>query len=157
MVTHLKRHHPDVTGPKTMAAQQPKISAAFKQPFAAQSDRDEAITKAIGVFVAAAIRPYSVVQNKGFKHMIHVVEPRYDIPLRTHFSDNIVPSMYEQEKSKVMAKLSQASSVALTTDGWTSRATESYVTVTVHYITAEWETRSPVLALQCQSRGCSQQ
>ncbi|CAI5677365.1 unnamed protein product [Oreochromis niloticus] len=53
--------------------------------------------------------------------------------------------MYEQQKSKVMAELSQASSVALTTDGWTSRATENYVTVTAHYITAEWEIRSPVL------------
>ncbi|KAG2467592.1 ADA17 protein, partial [Polypterus senegalus] len=70
-----------------MAAQQAKISAAFKQPCAAQSDR----AKAIGVFVAADMRPYSVVQNKGFQHMIHVLEPRYDIPSRTHFSDNIVP------------------------------------------------------------------
>jgi hypothetical protein len=34
--------------------------------------------------------------------------------------------------------------VALTTDSWTSRATESYLTVTVHFITAEWEIQSHV-------------
>lgn len=75
------------------------------------------------MFIAADMRPYSVVQNKGFKHLMNVLEPRYDIPLCTHFSENVVPSMYEQQKSKVMAELSQDSSVALTTDGWISRAT----------------------------------
>ena len=54
-------------------------------------------------------------------------------------------SLYEQEKTKIVDELSQASSVALTTDGWTFRATESYVTITAHYITEEWEMRSPVL------------
>lgn len=81
------------------------------------------ITEAIGVFIAADMRPYSVVQNKGFKHLMNVLEPRYDIPSCAHFSENVVPSMYEQQKSKVMAELSQDSSVALTTDGWISRAT----------------------------------
>ena len=33
-------------------------------------------------------------------------------------------------------------SVALTTDSWTSRATECYLTVTAHFITAEWEIKS---------------
>ena len=77
----MKRHHPGVslTGVKmkTKAAQQPLISAAFKQPLVAQSDRAKAITNAIGVFIGADMRPYSVVQNEGFKHMLKVLEPRY--------------------------------------------------------------------------------
>ncbi len=147
MATHLKRHHTGVslTGVKTKAAQQPLITAAFKQPLVAQSDRAKAITNAIGVFIGADMRPYSVVQNEGFKHMLKVLEPRYDIPSRTHFSEKIVPDLYEQEKKKVVDELSRASSVALTTDGWTSRGTESYVTITAHFITADWEMRSPVL------------
>ena len=96
------------------------------QPLVAQSDHAKAITNAIGVFIGADMRPYSVVQNEGFKHMLKVLEPRYDIPLRTHFSEKIVPDLYEQEKKKVVDELSRASSVALTTDGWTSRGTESY-------------------------------
>lgn len=147
MATHLKRHHTGVslTGVKAKAAQQPLITAAFKQPLAAQSDRAKAITNAIGVFIGADMRPYSVVQNEGFKHMLKVLEPRYNIPSRTHFSEKIVPDLYEQEKKKVVDELSRASSVALTTDGWTSRGTESYVTITAHFITADWEMRSPVL------------
>ena len=73
------------------------------------------------MFIAADMRPYSVVQNEGFKHMLKVLEPRYDIPSRTHFSEKIVPSLYEQEKKRVVDELSRASSVALRTNGWTSR------------------------------------
>lgn len=127
------------------AKRQQLLTAAFKQPFAAESDRTEAITTSIGMFITADMRPYSVVENKGFQNMLNVLEPRYEIPWRTHFSMKIVPELYEQENIKIVAELSQASSVALTTDGWTSRATESYVTVTAHHTTEEWEMRSPVL------------
>ena len=41
-------------------------------------------------------------------------------------------------------ELSTASAVPLTTDGWTSRATESYLAVT-HFINSEWEMQNPVL------------
>lgn len=127
MATHLKRHHPGVslTGEKLKA--QPLITAAYKQSLPATSDRAKAITNAIGVFIGADMRPYSVVENNGFKYMLNVLEPRYDIPSRTHFSEKIVPELYEQEKKKVVDELAVAPSVALTTDGWTSRGTVSYM------------------------------
>lgn len=144
MSTHIKRHHPGVQ----TAAQPPKQQQQrldFKQHLAADSDRAKTITKAVGMFIAADMRPYSVVENRGFKNMMNVLEPRYKLPSRYHFTSQVVPDLYEQERKKIVGELSKASSVALTTDGWTSRATESYVTVTAHYITAEWEMRSPVL------------
>lgn len=66
--------------------------------------------------------------------MIGVLEPRYVIPSRTHFTSVVMPRLYEQTKSEVANKLRKATSVALTTDGWTSRATESYITITGHYL-----------------------
>ena len=100
MATHLKRHHPGVslTGVKTKAAQQPLIIAAFKQPLVAQSDRDKAVTHAVGVFKAADMRTDSVVQNEGFfffflliRKMIRSVDsdPRID-PIR-EFVDPLHP------------------------------------------------------------------
>ena len=149
MASHVRRHHPvvsGVTGGKRKDAQQMLLPDAFKQCFfPASSNWAKAITKSIGLFIAADIRPYSVAENKGFKNMIKVLEPRYEIPSRTHFTTKIVPALYEQQKKIIVDELSKASSVALTTDGWTSRATESYVTVIAHYITAEWEIKSPVL------------
>lgn len=109
MATHLTRHHPgvSVTGAKRKDAQQQLLTAAFKQPFAAESDRAKAITKSIGMFIAADMRPYSVVENKGFKNMVKVLEPRYEIPSRTHFSMKIVPDLYEQEKIKNCRRIIQ--------------------------------------------------
>lgn len=56
-----------------------------------------------------------------------------------------MPESYRQVKADVVKVLKGADSVAITTDGWTSRATQSYVTITAHVITAEWEMASFVL------------
>ncbi|XP_057684886.1 E3 SUMO-protein ligase ZBED1 [Corythoichthys intestinalis] len=148
MLTHLKRHHPSVniaTTKRKTSVVQTTLPTAFKQPFSGGSDRAKAITNAVGVFIAADLRPYSVVENAGFKHMIKVIEPRYQLPSRPHFSQKIIPGLYEKTKAAVTENLLSASAIALTTDGWTSRATESYLTVTAHYITPEWTLASYVL------------
>ena len=71
--------------------------------------------------------PFSVVQNSGFQNPLHVLEPRYTIPSRQHFSDKALPELYEKKKTELKSNLADAEAVAvaLTTDGWTSRATES--------------------------------
>lgn len=39
--------------------------------------------------------PAGNVENEGFKHMINVIEPRYDLPSRVHFSEKVIPKLYE--------------------------------------------------------------
>ncbi|GAA6065516.1 E3 SUMO-protein ligase ZBED1-like [Tachysurus ichikawai] len=56
----------------------------------------------------------------------------------------IIPDLYEKTCNSIVYELAQAQSLALTTDGWTSRATVSYLTVTVHYM-SDWEMKSAVL------------
>ncbi|KAI4824950.1 hypothetical protein KUCAC02_020661 [Chaenocephalus aceratus] len=60
-------------------------------------------------------------------------------------SQSVVPAIYRCSRAVVEHELSAASAVALTTDGWTSRATESDLTVTAHFINSEWEMQNPVL------------
>ena len=79
-------------------------------------------------------RPYSVVDNAGFRYMVNTLEPRYKIPSKQHFSKSDVPKLYEEVKSEIVNELKCASAVALTTDRWTSRATQSYETITAHFI-----------------------
>lgn len=148
MITHLKRHHANVnitaTRKKTSVVQT-LLPSSFKQPLLGSSDRAKAVTNAIGVFIAADLRPYSVVENEGFKHMMKVIEPRYEVPSRPHFSQKVMPALYEKVKTAVIHDLANASAIALTTDTWTSRATESYLTVTAHHITPDWNMVSHVL------------
>ncbi|XP_056102446.1 E3 SUMO-protein ligase ZBED1-like [Rhinichthys klamathensis goyatoka] len=150
MSTHLRRHHPSVSVSGTRRKQAEtymtqSIPAAFRQAFPTDSNRAKQITAAIGTFIAADMRPYSVVENAGFKNMLNVIEPRYTIPSRAHFSQTVIPDLYQKTKAQIENQLAKATAVALTTDGWTSRATQSYLTVTAHYITAEWELKSHVL------------
>jgi len=52
---------------------------------------------------------------------------------------------HEVGKELLCEKLKAASSVALTTDIWTSRATQAYITVTAHYISIDWKLFACVL------------
>ncbi len=71
--------------------------------------------------------------------MVNAMEPRYPIATREHLTKVCVPRLYAQTKAHVKASLASAERVALTCDGWTSRTTEAYVTITAHFINAEWE------------------
>jgi hypothetical protein len=70
---------------------------------------------------------------------------RYEPPTQ----HGIFKLMKEKKKTmteKVVKDLpSQSGSMAITHDGWSSCATESYSTVTGHFITSDWELRSVVL------------
>lgn len=125
-----------------------KIPEMFKmsQKLSASSDRHKALTQAIATFIALDMRPYSVVENKGFKYLMSIAEPRYNIPSRTHFAQTVLPGLYTSVKTRVQHELSQCESVAITTDSWTSRATENYLTVTAHALsTVDWHISSYTL------------
>ena len=155
MSAHLKSQHSideetEVLQSKTAGTKnstapgQSKIQDVLKNKLPRSGNRATAITKSIGVFIAKDMRPYSVVENKGFQHMINVLEPRYDLPSRVHFSEKVIPKLYEEVKAEVESDLKSAEFVALTSDGWTSRSTESYITVTAHFI-QEWNIKNYVL------------
>lgn len=48
-------------------------------------------------------------------------------------------------KTEVVESLSNAQRVAITMDGWTSCATQSYITVTAHHIDNDWNMKNHVL------------
>lgn len=60
--------------------------------------------------------------------------------------DTIVPKMYDEVKKALKMSLNGAQRVALTCDRWTSRATESDVTITSHQISDNWEMVTHIFA-----------
>jgi hypothetical protein len=122
-----------------------RLTDVFKGNFGKHHPRAQAITKAIGYFIASDMRPYSVVQKEGFKHLVSTLEPRYTLPSRTFFSETVIPDMYKKVKARVVSDLEKATAISITTDSWTSRATESYVAVTAHFIDPDWEFKSYTL------------
>ncbi|XP_060085252.1 E3 SUMO-protein ligase ZBED1-like [Ylistrum balloti] len=147
MATHLKRHHKDIyeslshelsrkkektttqeSSNTSCTTGQLRLQDVLHKRMTFSSPRAVAITKSIGQFIAVDMRPFSVVETSGFKHMINTLEPKYSIPSRAHFSEKIIPEIYSESVNRVKNELSQADFIALTTDGWTSKATQSYNT-----------------------------
>ena len=103
------------------------------------------ITCNIGLFIATDLRPFSIVEGRAFRNLVSCLEPKYTMPSRMTFSCKAVPGLYEEARKQVSDSLVEAQTIAITTDGWTSRATESFVTVTAHYIDSSWKLQNRVL------------
>ena len=106
--------------------------------------RAAAITERVAAFVALDLRPLRVVEGTGFKQLMNYIEPAYVVPSRTHIT-SICSKKYHTIKEEVLSCLESTPSVALTTDIWTSRTVQAYITVTVHFLTEDWVLDSKVL------------
>ena len=76
--------------------------------------------------------------------MLHHLEPRYRPPSRHTISEKIIPAWCQAERDKLHRELKAARAVSLTSDGWTSRNTVGYLTITAHFL-QNWELKSKVL------------
>ena len=98
------------------------------------------------VFVVKFMQPLSVVENRAFRQLLHKMDPRYTIVSRKHMTYNLLPELYNSEKVKLLDKLKQVDHVSVTTDCWTSRTVDPYMTVTVHFVDQNWQINSRVLS-----------
>lgn len=99
----------------------------------------------VASYLIADFRPFTTVESPEFRDIILECEPRYKFPNRATFSEKIIPSLHEVVAARVKADMSIARSVALMCDSWTSRATDSYITITAHYVNRDFEPCSVVL------------
>ena len=91
------------------------------------------------------LQPAKIVEDIGFQKLIAILDPRYHFPSR-----DLLPARYERCSSILIEVLGKIESCTLTTDFWTSRANESYITVTCHFIDGTWETQIICIEhLQC--------
>ena len=149
MRQHLARFHPETEKdpPTVPTTQRTILETVSKLP--KNSQKAKSITKAIATFIATDLRPYSVVNNRGFRLVVRTMEPRYKLPHRKHFAEKEIPHLYNETKANVLASMEKASRIALTCDAWTLVATKSFVTITAHFVLASdkngWKLVSHVL------------
>ncbi|KAI7792078.1 putative zinc finger BED domain-containing protein 1-like [Triplophysa rosa] len=112
--------------------QQTSMSSFVTRPMdpLRQSKLDEALVR----MIACDFQPFSIVEDKGFKEYSHLLDPSYSLPSRKTLSKTVMPRLYDKLRGDIMDKIKSASAVCLTTDCWTSLTTESYMTVTCHFI-----------------------
>jgi hypothetical protein len=77
--------------------------------------------------------PYSIVEDDGFKNLITFAFPHYELPGREYFK-SYINKLYEENVEKVKHEMLQAQYITLTSDLWTAVSTETYATITAHFI-----------------------
>ena len=112
--------------------------------FIDDSPRAAEITRSLGEMIAKDLQPISIVEDRGFNAFVKTLDPHYRIPSRKRMMEGTITDLYNNCKEKVKAALQRAHSVVLTTDMWTSRTTEAYLTVSCHLID-DWQMQEFVL------------
>ncbi|KAH7969947.1 hypothetical protein HPB52_023003 [Rhipicephalus sanguineus] len=178
LVNHLKRH-PDpfkqfeklraaecskkASGPKkTTATKTADASAAscsyFKPTLKGDSQRAKMLTTKVAQFMAAGLHSYSIVEEPGFLSLMHAAVPEYKVPSRTTFSRSVIPDLYAKEKERIKGALRHhfdhgTPCYSVTTDGWSSRPGDSYVSFTCHLLDEESELNGANGALTDSAEG----
>ena len=97
------------------------------------------IDDAILRFIVCGIQPFSVVGNESFKAILHLLEPRYDIPSRTTMSQVRLHDLYMQTLERTwVEKKNSIIACSLTVDGWSSNSDVHYMGITAHFIDDAW-------------------
>ncbi|KAI3355862.1 hypothetical protein L3Q82_004415 [Scortum barcoo] len=79
------------------------------------------------------------------RHLLNVLDPRYKLPGRKHFSEVVLPHLYNTTRAKVTKKLEDMQFFSATTDLWSSHTMEPYLSLTVHFITDKWSLENACL------------
>ena len=107
-------------------AGQVTLSALYKrkEPLARESVRSQEITKVIAEMIVADMHALSLVEAKGFKNYMSVMEPRYCTPSTKHMLEKHIRPMYHSTVQDVENDIAKADCHAVTTDAWQSAGTQ---------------------------------
>ncbi|XP_073671315.1 multifunctional protein CAD-like isoform X2 [Paramisgurnus dabryanus] len=100
------------------------------------------INKAIAEFLCIDQIPINTVERSAFKHMLKKLNDRYELPNADFFMNEELPKLYTTTREVIKAELEGTGYYACTTDLWTNSRIQSYMTVTVQFITKNWQIRS---------------
>ena len=77
--------------------------------------------------------------------MINAIDQRYEVPSRKYFTETAMPKCYAELCEKVQKELCDLKYFATTTDLWSSRTMEPFISLTIHYIADDWNLGSRCL------------
>jgi hypothetical protein len=97
-------------------------------------------------FLLRDMRPLQTVEGEGFKAFIYRLNPRFVIPNRakiTRQCDTLAKAL----QTKMRGIMKDVSYLAITVDGWTSTAIDSYLLVSGHWLDVDFQLNKCTLAV----------
>ncbi|XP_055053943.2 E3 SUMO-protein ligase ZBED1 [Misgurnus anguillicaudatus] len=142
----IKKQKEQRSTPTTSATQSSIKDTLFSAtPYPKSSERHKKITDAVSYFLAKDMCPISTVEDEGFKKLINTLHKRYALPSRHYFTRVALPALYEKCRAEVANEVLKAEYIAATTDLWSSRKMEPYISLTIHYIDANFNLNTKCL------------
>lgn len=127
---------------------QQNIEESFVVQWSHEDSRSKIISVAIGEMIALDYQPLSMVENTGFKNFMKKVKPKYNLPSRKFFTDNIIPRLYEETKTEIRKGVLSAAAISVTTDLWTNiNNMESFLSFTAHWFDDSFKFHHAVLQM----------
>lgn len=158
-----KKSAPHVKVKKNAAGKstpQPSVASHFRPTLKSTAPKARQLTEKIATFIVGGLHSYSVVEESGFVEMLKCAIPEYSVPSRTTFSRSVIPDLYAAKKAEVMKALHSVIEAgvecySLTTDSWTSRAGQSYISVTCHVMDKKFLLHTYTLTCGQMSEDCT--
>ena len=162
LLAHLRIHHCKLYGEVTALmksgksaretrgtpTEQPRLSTFVEtsQLYEKRGRKWKKLTESVTYFLAKDSQPMYNVEKPGFCTLLQSFDGRYKLPSRKYFSETAIPSLYSNERAKLLEKLSRiAVHFSATTDLWSSAGLKPYISYTIHFINANWKLQSKCL------------
>lgn len=129
-------------------ATQPKISEFFQaaDKFKSGHPKQKELTYMLAEWLADALLPFTTVDNPRFRAFMEAANGRFALRKQSYFRKVIFPDIYQRVKAAISNIISSEVAVcSCTCDLWTSSSQQAYISLTIHFISSEWERKTAVL------------
>jgi len=118
-----------------------------------QSEQQLEFDTVLTLSLALMNLPFHIIGSDGFKMLMNYLCPRANLKNPTTLAKFKLPMVYKNLRNDVKRQVEKdiphCNLAAFTTDGWTARNGDPFVSLTLHYVTSDFELKK--LSLDCMN------
>ena len=152
---HLKHKHTDKMLELEAAEKQSQskltdfrfVKTNIQEQYKASHPKQKAFRSDLGDWVIKDKRPFSIVNDWGFRKAVKTLDSRIKVPSDKTISNDI-KMKYAVKKKVTIEKLKQVDYFSCTNDGGTSLANSSFIAINVHWIDPEFSSQTKLIDMK---------
>ena len=94
--------------------------------------------------VVSNLYPSSLVEKESFAKFVHMLNPKFLVPDK-EMMEQTITKLYKMQQAMLRKQLDEVSGISLSTEVWTYRERQQYMTVTGHFVSDTWDIQSSIL------------
>ena len=123
------------------------VKTNIQEQYKASHPKQKAFRTDVGDWVIKDKRPFSIVNDWGFRKAVKTLDARIKVPSDKTISNDIKVK-YAAKKKVTIEKLKQLDFFSCTNDGGTSLANSSFIAINVHWIDTEFASQTKLIDMK---------